>query len=341
MRWFFIIFFSFCTFFSSAQKSGGQLKIEPQVVDFEVIKEEDGVVKAKFRITNISKKPYIMNYSYSGCGCVASKISKEPLMPGASRDIIVEFNPARRPGVFNKEMTLISDNKQHVDALKIRGEVIPKPKSIAELYPIKATGGLQLSSDCFPFGIISQNEKHTGVINMFNNSDKVLNIRTVSVGDALGHVEISSTELKPKREGQLQFTYDLLGNKRYGELSNNIEIFIDGKRWERQIAVKALAIFNFFEMTNSERKVAPRAIISPLEYSVGTVSVPILNNGGSDLRVLSIIKSNKEVSCKLSSEVIAQGETGNITISSSRECEVTLLFNSPDTPIVVIKLKTK
>lgn len=341
MRWFFIIFFSFCTLFSSAQKSGGQLKIEPQVVDFGVIREEDGVVKAKFRITNISKKPYIMNYSYSGCGCVSSKVSKEPLMPGASRDITVTFDPARRPGVFNKEMTLISDNKKYVDALKIRGEVIPKPKSIAEMYPIKAIDGLQLSSDVFPFGIISQNEKHTGVINMFNNSDKVVNIRVVSVGDALGHAEVSSSELKPKREGQLQFIYDLKGNKRYGELSNSIEIFINGKRWERQIAVKALAIFNFFEMTNDERKMAPRAIVSPLEYNVGTVTVPIHNNGKSDLRVLSVIKSSEDVSCRLSTEVIAQGQTGSITITASRECEVTLLFNSPDTPIVVIKLKTK
>ncbi|MEG0500136.1 MAG: DUF1573 domain-containing protein [Rikenellaceae bacterium] len=336
-----VIFFSFCTLFSIAQKSGSQLKIEPEVVDFGTIKEENGVVKAKFRITNISKKPYIMNYSYSGCGCVSSKVSKEPLMPGASRDITVEYNPTRRPGIFNKEMTLVSNNKKHSDALKICGEVIPKAKSIAELYPIKAIDGVQLSSDVFPFGIISQNEKHTEVINLFNNSRKEVSIKVVSNGDNLGTAEISTTKLQPKRKGQLQFTYDLKGNKKYGEFSNKIELFINGKKWEHTIEVNALAIFNFFEMSDEERRMAPRAIVSPLEYNTGTVTVPIYNNGKSDLKVLSVLKSNKEVIYNLSSEVIGQGKTEKITIISKKECEVTLLFNSPDTPVVVIKLKTK
>lgn len=339
MKWLFVIVFSLVSLFSTAQKKESQLKIEPDKVDLGVIKEEDGVVKVKFKITNISKKPYILNYSYTSCGCVSSKISKEPLLMGASREITVEFNPARRPGVFNKEILLISNNKKTSDALLLSGEVIPRAKSIAELYPIKAPDGLQLSSDNFPFGILSQNEKHTGVVNLFNNSKEEISLKVVSTGDPLGSAELTTTLLKPKKECQLQFTYNLLGNKKYGELSNQLELFVNGKKWDHAISVKALAIFNFFEMTDTQRRMAPRAIISPTEYRVGRVEIPILNNGKSDLKVLSVIKSSGDVDCQLSAEIIKPEEEAKITISSTKECSVTLLFNSPDTPIVIINLR--
>lgn len=339
MKWLTVIVFSLISLFAIAQKKESQLRIEPAKADLGVIKEENGVVKVKFKITNISKKPYILNYSYSSCGCVSSKISKEPLMMGTSRDITVEFNPARRPGVFNKEILLISNNKKSSDALMLAGEVIPREKSIAELYPVKALDGLQMSEDHFPFGIISQNEKHMGVVNLFNNSKEEISLKVVCVGDPLGSAELTSTVLKPKKECQLQFTYNLLGNKRYGELTNRLELFINGKKWERVITVNALAIFNFFEMTETERRMAPRAIIAPTEYRVGTVEIPILNNGKSDLKVLSVLKSRNDVDCRLSGEVIKPNEEGKITISSQKECSVTLLFNSPDTPIVILNLK--
>lgn len=337
MKLFFLIFLSVLCSFSYGQS---QLKIEPEVVDFGVIKEADGVVKAKFKLTNTSRRPYIMNYSYSSCGCVSTKVTKEPLLPGRSREVTVEFNPKRRPGVFNKSMSLISNNKKYVDELRIRGEVIPKVKSIEELYPIKSLSGLQLSEDKFPFGILSQNEKHTGVINLFNNSQTTINVEARCVGDALGTVVLSSREIKVGKEAQLQFTYDLRDNRRFGELKNVVKLFVNGVEWKHPIDIKALVIYNFFDMSDDERKLAPRAIISPTTYNTVSETVPIFNNGKSDLKVLSVIVSDINVTYTLSSEVIKANQRGSITVKAPKGGSVTLLFNSPDTPIVEIRLST-
>lgn len=327
------------TLSSYAQKTVSQLKIEPEIVDMGMIKEENGIVKAIFKITNISKRPYIMNYNFSSCGCLSSKISKEPLMPGASREVVVEYDPKRRPGIFNKEVVLVSDNKKHGDPLRVMGEVLPRAKSIAELYPIKSLFGVQLSDDKFPFGIISQNEKHTAVINLLNNSKSVVDLRVVTQGDALGKATLTTSKLEPRREAQLHFTYNLVGNRRYGELKNQIELYVNGKKWDQVIDINALAIYNFFDISDSERREAPRAIVSPLVYKTGTVKVPILNNGRTNLEILEVITSDKSVKYSLPKRIIAPNESVDITISSSTECSVTMLMNSPDTPVVVIKLK--
>lgn len=337
MKLFFLIFFSFFCTLSHGQS---QLKIEPEVVDFGVIKEADGVVKAKFKLTNKSSKPYIMNYSYSGCGCVSTNVTKEPLLPGKSREVTVLFDPKRRPGVFHKSMTLISNNKKQTDELRIRGEVIPKPKSIEELYPIKALSGLQLSEDKFPFGILSQNEKHTGVINLFNNSKTPITVKARCSGDALGEVVMSVTEIMAGGTAQLQFSYDLRNNNRFGELKNSVTLLVNGVEWKHPIDIKALVVFNFFEMSDEERKNAPRAIISPTTYSIGTETIPILNNGKSDLKILSVILSDVNVSYKVTDEVIKAGQTGKITVSAPKGGSVTLLFNSPDTPVVELKFNS-
>lgn len=327
-----------------------QLKIVPEIYNFGKIMEKDGIVDAKFTITNISKKPYIINYSYSGCGCVAAKVSKEPLMPGKSRDIYVEFDPKRRPGVFQRDVMLVSNNKKRGDMLNIKGEVIPRVKSVSELYPISTIDGVSLSDEIIPLGIISQNEKSIGVINYYNNSKSTVNIELKVKGSKEGVATLSSKTLAPNRSGQIQFTYDLVGVPYYGELSNTVELYVNGKKWTRDIAVNALAVFNFFEMTDAERASAPRAIIAPTAYTVSAfdknIVIPILNNGKSNLKLLTTIPS-KFIGFSLKDKIIKPNQESELIIHLKNNSEnvtegsLTLMFNAPDTPIVTINLKLK
>ena len=332
----------------SKSKKASQLKIEPKVFDLGKIYEIDGKVKMRFVITNISKKPYILNYSYSGCGCIAAEITRKPLMPNEMRAVEVEFNPKRRPGIFHKVVSLISDNKSYNDDLEVIGEVIPRPKSIEELYPIKVMDGVSISSDLLPLGIISQNEKHIGVINCYNGSNESVNLKIKTVGDKLGTAVISSEKIAPNRSSQIQFNYDLINGKYYGELKNEIELYINGKKWEEDIKVNALVMFNFFEMTEKEREAAPRAIVVPREYIVNfgeRKEVEIFNNGKTDLKILAVIPSGDNIEYKLTKNVIEPNKTGLITLYLKETKEklnfgdVTVMFNSPDSPIVIVKLK--
>ena len=345
-----VLLFIESTCYSQYKKKGvSQLKIEPEIHDLGKIKEIDGVVIVKFVITNISKKPYILNYSYSGCGCVAAKISKKPLMPNEKREIAVTFNPKRRPGVFHQDISLMSNNKKSLDKLQLVGEVIPRPKSVTELYPVKAINGLNVSSDILPLGIISQNEKHIGVISYYNDSKESVNLRVNVTGNKLGVANVTSNKIEPNRGGQIHFSYNLIDGTYYGELKNSIELYINGEKWETSINVNALVVFNFFEMSEEERRMAPRAIISPKKYVVAygeRKEVLILNNGKSDLKILSVIPSGDDIKYELKQDIIEPNKTGKIilyiieTKDKLSSGDVTLMINSPESPIITIKLNT-
>lgn len=322
-----------------------QLSIYPEIFDLGQIKEVDGVVSAKFTITNISKKPYILNYSYSNCGCLALKISKEPLMPNQSRDIVVQFDPKRLPGVTIRSVVLVSNNKRRLDKLPVRAEVVPIKKSIDELYPIKTSSDLSFSDDIIPLGVISQNEKHMAVLNYYNHGKSEVIMDVKIKGSERGEVTLSSKKLPPNGTGQLQFTYDLVNEEYYGMLKNSIEIYVNGKKLEKDILVNALVVFNFFEMSEDERINAPRAIVSPREYKLGEkpITIPILNNGKSDLKILKIITKNDDLIYHVDDMIIKPNKRTNLTIKRGdkdfKMGDVTLMFNSPDSPIVTIYLE--
>lgn len=333
-----VISLLFCTTLFSQQ-----LKITPEVFDFGEIKEEGGKRVATFVLENISSKPYIMTYSYSGCGCVSSDVSKKPILPGVKREVKVEFDPMRRPGEINKSVVLVSDGNRRKDQLRLAGTVIPRIKSIEELYPVEALEGVFMSDDKFPMGLIMEGEPSAGVLNLFNTSGRDVSVKAELISaKSFGSVELSHSVMKPNTSAQMMFTYDLTGTKFYGELSDSINLIINGRKLASPIAVSALSIYNFFNMTDLERENTPRATVSPREYAVTLgvpVSVKVSNTGLSELKVLAVMQRG-DISYSLNSRSAKQdGELSlSLTLNSGEEASVSLLCNSSDTPVVTLNL---
>ena len=88
-----------------------QIKFKETSFDFGNIREADGPVSHDFIIEN---------------GCTTPVIPKEPIKPGASAKIRVTFDPAGRPGDFDKTIRVKSNTKEKRKNIKITGCVIPK-----------------------------------------------------------------------------------------------------------------------------------------------------------------------------------------------------------------------
>lgn len=79
-------------------------------------------VNYEFNFTNSGKEPIVISNVQASCGCTTPKWPKEPILPGKSASINVQYNAAN-PGGFNKSITITSNAKTPSKVLYIKGTV--------------------------------------------------------------------------------------------------------------------------------------------------------------------------------------------------------------------------
>jgi hypothetical protein len=96
----------------------------PTSFDFGKI-EKDVKVRHKFTLTNMGRKPFIINKASWGYSGMLVTHSPEPILPGQSSDILVVFG-AFNEGVFSKSITVQTTGGTY--ELMIKGEVFEPVK---------------------------------------------------------------------------------------------------------------------------------------------------------------------------------------------------------------------
>lgn len=107
--------------------SGAKIKFDVSNYDFGKIKEQDGKVTYNFKFKNVGTDNMVITRVQASCGCTTPEWTKEPIAVGKSGIISVTYNPAHRPGIFNKTITVYGNIEDGKYILKITGEVIPQP----------------------------------------------------------------------------------------------------------------------------------------------------------------------------------------------------------------------
>ncbi|MFY8187962.1 MAG: DUF1573 domain-containing protein [Flavobacterium sp.] len=91
-----------------------------------VYKNEDNGIRI-FEFTNTGNAPLMIKHAQSTCGCTVPKWTKEPIMPGKTGKIEVQYNmqpgPIRKTIVIETNAVNVEDGKV---ALRIKGEVMPE-----------------------------------------------------------------------------------------------------------------------------------------------------------------------------------------------------------------------
>ena len=137
------------------------LSFENPTRDFGTIREADGPVSHTFTGVNRSDKPLVILDVVTSCGCTVPRFSKQPILPGGKTEITVTYDPANRPGIFNKDLTVYSSERKKIATLTVQGSVTPRPKSLEELYPIDAGGGLRLTTTLNAFAYLYPGQSAT------------------------------------------------------------------------------------------------------------------------------------------------------------------------------------
>ena len=112
-----------------AQQEGPAISWTQTVHDFGIFKEEAGVQTATFEFVNTGNAPLFITNVKASCGCTSPEWSKEPVQPGSKGYVKAAYNPAGRPGKFNKSITVTTNEFQPTSVLRITGDVTPKQAS--------------------------------------------------------------------------------------------------------------------------------------------------------------------------------------------------------------------
>ena len=94
---------------ASSQYMQTKIKISPIEYNFGVFKEEAGRQTFDFIITNIGNQPLVIQKVTASCGCTTPEWTKQPIPPGSKGKVTAIFDPANRPGAFNKTLTVYSN----------------------------------------------------------------------------------------------------------------------------------------------------------------------------------------------------------------------------------------
>jgi sporulation protein YlmC with PRC-barrel domain len=99
-----------------------RIDFEYEVFNFDTIYQGD-VVQHTFNFKNTGIKPLYILQTNSSCGCTVPSYSKEPLPPGESESITVEFNSAGKSGDQNRKISVITNAYPSEKIIRMKGYV--------------------------------------------------------------------------------------------------------------------------------------------------------------------------------------------------------------------------
>lgn len=106
---------------------GAKLNFDKTEHDFGIISEGD-IVETVFKFTNTGKSELIITSAKGNCGCTVPDWPRQPILPGETGEIKVEFNSKGRPNLQQKNITITANTANGKEIIKVRAQVTPKPK---------------------------------------------------------------------------------------------------------------------------------------------------------------------------------------------------------------------
>lgn len=338
---------------SSGAFAQEKLRFDPAVWDFGTILETDGRVSHTFTAENVGKEPLVILDVVTSCGCTVPKFSKQPILPGAKTDITVTFDPTNRPGIFDKELWVYSSQREKVATISIRGTVTPRPKSIEELYPVDAGGGLRLSATLCTFAYIYPGKLMQGAVGYVNNSGHTLRLELrPALSSGLLRID-APREIAPGQRGQINVSYLIPADSpRYGTIRDALEVEVDGHGNGTTLVVHGIGVDT--PPSGESPRVAKAGIsenfikFGPVRCSAGICrqGITLSNTGDADL-VVRAVEGAEHVDVSLTpGQRLAPGDSARmeVTLDPARQeygvlsDHIVVITNDPARPMRRIRV---
>ncbi len=91
--------------------------------DFGDIKP-DSKVQHTFKFTNTGKTPLLIADATASCGCTTPSWTKEPVQPGATGELEVQFDSRGKQGLISKQVNVRANTQPAITTIYIKGNVL-------------------------------------------------------------------------------------------------------------------------------------------------------------------------------------------------------------------------
>ncbi len=300
--------------FVNAQTKDANISFDLEVHDFGKINEADGTVTVNFGFTNTGSLPLMIKQVHASCGCTSPNWSKEPVLPGKKGFVSATYNPKNRPGPFSKTVTVVSNASTQNKVLTIRGDVIPKPKSLEDIYRF-SMDKIRLKTNHMSFSRVVKDKTGSQSVDMVNVSDKPVKVTFNRVPAHLS-LTASPAVLDPGQKGVIKGVYDAKLKNDWGFLVDRVDVMLDGEyKSSNRLTVSATIEEDFASMTAEQKASAPKIAFSESTFEFKEIKqgekvehiFTITNNGKSELIIRKVKASCGCTAVSPKDRVIAAG----------------------------------
>ncbi|MCF8373286.1 MAG: DUF1573 domain-containing protein [Bacteroidales bacterium] len=331
------------------------IKFDKTEHDYGQIKEADGKANATFSFTNTGTEPLIITEVKPNCGCTTPSYTKAPIPPKGTGFVTAAFDPANRPGVFNKTIRVTTNAENSNVILRIKGDVVQRERGVEDDYPHEM-GPIRLSTNHLAMQNIGNNQSKTDTIKIINNSDEVQNI---SFQQVPAHITINAIPktLKAKAKGIIVVNYNAATKNDWGFVIDRIPIVFnevfDPKDRNNRITVSANIEEDFSKLSEADKAKAPKIEFESKTFDFGTIKqgetsahlYKFKNTGKSDL---VIRKTKASCGCTVvdpEDKIIAPGASSQFNVKfnsrgkkGKQNKTITVITNDPNNPSIILKI---
>jgi len=323
--------------------------------DFGKVNEVDGKITHVFDFTNKGNSPLVVSRVQASCGCTTPTWTKEPIEPGRKGSITVTYNPAGRPGAFNKTITVYSNAIDEQVVLVIKGDVVPKQTAENSVYPINM-GGLLLKAKVIQMNNVEKGRSQVKMLDIQNTTKGNIKPSIVNLPPYLTVAFIPET-LRPTEEGKITFTFNSKYCTQWGPVSDDIYISLNAlKKYteEYKLTVVSNVVEDFSRLTLDQKRKAPILEMPVYTLNIGAIKANtkrvgkfrVSNRGQNALEIRRVINNNKELNVRTPKLTVAGGRTAEIVVDlytknlteGDYRKSITIQTNDPDKSFVILVL---
>ena len=251
---------------------GARIEWLETVYDYGSFPGESGPRQGRVRLVNRGPDPTIINRVKPTCGCTVAEFTEGVIAPGDTAFVTFAYNPAGRPGRFEKHIKVYTGENNDLTSITIRGTVIGSSSTLAMTYPVEA-GPMRLSSRAMELGKVVYGRARHEYISGYNVSTDTLHLawsetpRAISLG-------VSSKTVAP---GDL-FTLGVYFNTRDEAMEGPVDYSfrLYPQAFDRaeytEITITGDVVPDTSGLSEQELRDAPSAMVYPGVIDLGSIS---------------------------------------------------------------------
>ncbi len=316
--------------------------------NFGAFKEANGPVTGSVKFVNKGPDATFISRVRPSCGCTGASYTTSMIEPGDTATVTFTYNPAGRPGAFDKTVKVYVGEDNDLTTIRITGTVIGEAATLEANYPVDA-GPIRSENTLVPAGELKRGASRHLFLNIYNQSEKAVTPTWKCDAKAM-QVDLTPRTVPPGEVATFSLYIRTVDEPQNGPFEYPVTIYPDGGTTDPlTVTVTGVIVPDTRKLTLEQINNAPQAFLMPEFVDFGEtegngdmdLEFSILNDGKSDLYVDRVYSREDGVKINRIPAKVKPGKTepvkGKLQLSKLPEgpfrLKVMVMTNDPLHPV--------